>query len=59
MLANTQYGHTSICTQKGNADEVSQKFLDYITSDEYGKKMESLGYGVSSKMTVKNTKNSC
>ena len=38
---------------KGNADEVSQKFLDYITSDEYGKKMESLGYGVSSKMTVK------
>ena len=34
-------------------DEVSQKFLDYITSDEYGKKMESLGYGVSSKMTVK------
>ncbi len=53
MLANTQYGHTSICYTKGNADEVSQKFLDYITSDEYGKKMESLGYGVSSKMTVK------
>ena len=38
---------------KGNADEVSQKFLDYIMSDEYGKKMEALGYGVSSKMTFK------
>ena len=38
---------------KGNVDEVSQKFLDYIMSDEYGKKMEALGYGVSSKMTVK------
>ena len=38
---------------KGNPDEVTQKFLDYIMSDEYGTKMESLGYGVSSKMQVK------
>ena len=48
--ASNKYEHMYT---KGNADEVSQKFLDYITSDEYGKKMESLGYGVSSKMTVK------
>ena len=34
-------------------DTKKQKFLDYIMSDEYGKKMESLGYGVSSKMQVK------
>ena len=27
------------------------KRQDYIMSDEYGAKMESLGYGVSSKMT--------
>ena len=57
-LENTYSGKYPVWTfehmyTKGNADEVSQKFLDYITSDEYGKKMESLGYGVSSKMTVK------
>ena len=54
-LENTYSGKYPVWTfehmyTKGNADEVSQKFLDYITSDEYGKKMESLGYGVSSKM---------
>ena len=36
---------------KGEPDEVVKTFLDYIMSDEYGAKMESLGYGVSSKMT--------
>jgi len=39
--------------RKGTPNETTQKFLDYIMSDEYGKKMESLGYGVSSKMQVK------
>ena len=54
MLANTQYGHTSICTQRATQMKYPRKFLDYITSDEYGKKMESLGYGrILSKMTVK------
>lgn len=57
-LENTYAGKYPVWTYehmytKGNVDEVSQKFLDYIMSDEYGKKMEALGYGVSSKMTVK------
>ena len=37
---------------KGEANEVTQAYLDYIMSDEYGEQMEELGYGVSSKMTV-------
>ena len=37
---------------KGEPDEVTGTFLNYIMSDEYGAQMESLGYGVSSKMTV-------
>ena len=36
----------------GEPNEVVQAFLDYIMSDEYGSRMEELGYGVSSKMTV-------
>ena len=38
---------------KGEPDKTAKTFLEYIMSDEYGKKMESLGYGVSSKMQVK------
>ena len=37
---------------KGEPDEVTGAFLSYIMSDDYGAQMESLGYGVSSKMTV-------
>lgn len=56
-LENTYSGKYPVWTfehmyTKGEADEVTQAFLDYIMSDEYGSQMESLGYGVSSKMTV-------
>lgn len=37
---------------KGEPNEVTKAFLDYITGDEYGDQMEKLGYGVASKMTV-------
>ena len=37
---------------KGEPNEVTKAFLDYITGDEYGAQMEKLGYGVASKMTV-------
>ncbi|MDD5922456.1 MAG: phosphate ABC transporter substrate-binding protein [Eubacteriales bacterium] len=36
---------------KGKPNKVCKAFIDYITSDSYGKQMEKLGYGVSSKMT--------
>ena len=57
-LENTYSGKYPVWTYehmytKGTPDEVTQKFLDYIMSDEYGDKMETLGYGVSSKMQVK------
>ena len=55
-LENTYVGIYPVWTfehmyTKGEPDEVVKTFLDYIMSDEYGAKMESLGYGVSSKMT--------
>ena len=55
-LENTYSGKYPVWTfehmyTKGEPDEVVKTFLDYIMSDEYGTKMESLGYGVSSKMT--------
>ena len=37
---------------KGEPNDVVSTFLEYIMSDEYGTRMEDLGYGVSSKMTV-------
>ena len=37
---------------KGEPNEVTKAFLDYITGDEYGAQMEKLGYGVASKMTA-------
>lgn len=56
-LENTYSGEYPVWTfehmyTKGEPDEVTQAFLDYIMSDDYGTQMESLGYGVSSKMTV-------
>lgn len=56
-LENTYNGTYPVWTYehmytKGEPDEVTGAFLDYIMSDEYGAQMESLGYGVSSKMTV-------
>lgn len=57
-LENTYAGKYPVWTYehmytKGEPDKTTKAFLEYIMSDEYGKKMESLGYGVSSKMQVK------
>ena len=54
-LENTYSGEWKVWTfehmyTKGEADEASQAFIDYIMGEKFGKKMESLGYGVSSKM---------
>ncbi len=56
-LENTYAGKYPVWTfehmyTNGEPNEVCDAFLKYIMSDEYGSKMESLGYGVSSKMTV-------
>ena len=56
-LENTYSGKYPVWTfehmyTKGEANEVTKAFLDYITGDEYGDQMEKLGYGVASKMTV-------
>ena len=56
-LENTYNGTYPVWTYEhmytnGEPNEVVQAFLDYIMSDEYGSRMEELGYGVSSKMTV-------
>lgn len=57
-LENTYSGKYPVWTfehmyTKGEPNEVTKAFLDYITGDEYGTQMEKLGYGVASKMTVK------
>ncbi len=54
-LENTYSGDWKVWTfehmyTKGEADEVNRAFIDYIMGEKFGKKMESLGYGVSSKM---------
>lgn len=56
-LENTYSGDYPVWTfehmyTNGDPNEVCDAFIKYIMSDEYGTKMESLGYGVSSKMTV-------
>lgn len=56
-LENTYNGTYPVWTYEhmytnGEPSEVIQAFLDYIMSDDYGTRMEELGYGVSSKMTV-------
>lgn len=56
-LENTYRGKYPVWTfehmyTKGEPNEVTKAFLDYITGDEYGTQMEKLGYGVASKMTV-------
>ena len=37
---------------KGQPDDVTKAFIEYIQSDKYGSQMEKLGYGVATKMTV-------
>lgn len=56
-LENTYSGKYPVWTfehmyTKGEPNEVTKAFLDYITGDEYGDQMEKLGYGVASKMNV-------
>lgn len=56
-LENTYSGKYPVWTfehmyTKGEPNEVTKAFLDYITGDEYGDQMEKLGYGVASKMTA-------
>lgn len=56
-LENTYSGDYPVWTYehmytKGEPNEVVQTFLDYIMGDDFGETMESLGYGVASKMTV-------
>lgn len=56
-LENTYSGDYPVWTfehmyTKGEPNDVCKAFIDYIMSDEFGETMESLGYGVSSKMTV-------
>ncbi|RGI24799.1 phosphate ABC transporter substrate-binding protein [Ruminococcus sp. OM08-13AT] len=56
-LENTYSGKYPVWTfehmyTKGEPNEVTKAFLDYITGDEYGTQMEKLGYGVASKMTA-------
>ena len=56
-LENTYNGTYPVWTfehmyTKGEPDEVNAAFIDYIMNDaDFGSHMESLGYGVSSKMT--------
>ena len=56
-LENTYNGTYPVWTYEhmytnGEPNEVAQAFLDYIMSDDYGTRMEELGYGVYTKMTV-------
>ncbi|WP_301859977.1 phosphate ABC transporter substrate-binding protein [uncultured Megasphaera sp.] len=46
------WGYEHIYTSKEPKAAV-KAFLEYITGDEYGKRIEELGYGVSSKMQTK------
>lgn len=46
------WGYEHIYTSKEPKDAV-KAFLEYVTGDEYGKRIEELGYGVSSKMQTK------
>lgn len=56
-LENTYNGTYPVWTYehmytKGEPDDVVKAYLDYIMSDDYGSRMEELGYGVASKMEV-------
>ena len=37
---------------KGEAKDAAKAYLDFVVSDEFGKKIEEMGYGVTSKMKV-------
>ena len=46
------WGYEHIYTSKEPKAAV-KAFIDYILSDEYGKRIEELGYGIGSKMQTK------
>ena len=48
------WGYEHVYTSK-NPKAAVKAFLDYLLSADYGKRIEELGYGVSSKMQVKDT----
>ncbi len=48
------WGYEHVYTGK-NPKAAVKAFLDYLLSADYGKRIEELGYGVSSKMQVKDT----
>lgn len=48
----TVWGYEHIYTSKDPKAAVNA-FIEYIMSDQYGKRIEELGYGVSSKMQIK------
>ena len=49
------WGYEHVYTKK-NPKPAVKAFLDYLLGAEYGKRIEELGYGVSSKMQVKDAK---
>lgn len=45
------WGYEHMYTKKGADNTAAEAFIDYIMGDSYSSKLESMGYGVSSKMS--------
>lgn len=46
------WGYEHMYTRSDSDNQAAEDFISYIMGDEYGKSVESQGYGVTSKMTV-------